>query len=55
MFNNKLKNIDINKIVEKVLDRLQEDNKKKCEEISVDKENTDYENSINELLNDIPD
>ena len=48
-------NIDINKIVEKVLDRLQEDNKKKCEEISVDKENTDYENSINELLNDIPD
>ena len=32
-----------------------EDNKKKCEEISVDKENTDYENSINELLNDIPD
>ena len=45
-------NIDINKIV---LDRLQEDNKKKCEEISVDKENTDYENSINELLNDIPD
>ena len=31
------------------------DNKKKCEEISVDKENTDYENSINELLNDIPD
>ena len=27
-------NIDINKIVEKVLDRLQEDNKKKCEEIS---------------------
>ena len=31
-------NIDINKIVEKVLDRLQEDNKKKCEEISVDKE-----------------
>ena len=48
-------NIDINKIVEKVLDRLQEDNKKKCEEISVYKENTDYENSINELLNDIPD
>ena len=48
-------NIDINKIVEKVLDRLQEDNKKKCEEISVDKENTYYENSINELLNDIPD
>ena len=48
-------NIDINKIVKKVLDRLQEDNKKKCEEISVDKENTDYENSINELLNDIPD
>ena len=48
-------NIDINKIVEKVLDRLQEDNKKKCEERSVDKENTDYENSINELLNDIPD
>lgn len=48
-------NIDINKIVEKVLDRLQEDNKKICEEISVDKENTDYENSINELLNDIPD
>lgn len=48
-------NIDINKIVEKVLDRLQEDNKKKCEEISVDKGNTDYENSINELLNDIPD
>ena len=48
-------NIDINKIVEKVLDRLQEDNKKKCEEISEDKENTDYENSINELLNDIPD
>lgn len=47
--------IDINKIVEKVLDRLQEDNKKICEEISVDKENTDYENSINELLNDIPD
>ena len=48
-------NIDINKIVEKVLDRLQEDNKKICGEISVDKENTDYENSINELLNDIPD
>lgn len=48
-------NIDINKIVEKVLDRLQEDNKKFCEEISIDKENTDYENSINELVNDIPD
>ena len=48
-------NIDINKIVEKVLDRLQEDNKKIFGEISVDKENTDYENSINELLNDIPD
>ena len=48
-------NIDINKIIEKVLDRLQEDNKKKCEEISVDKENNDYENSIKELLNDIPD
>lgn len=48
-------NIDINKIVEKVLNRLQEDNKKKYEEISVYKENSDYENSINELLNDIPD
>jgi len=41
-------NIDINKIVEKVLDRLNE-------EISIDNENTDYDNSINELVNDMPD
>lgn len=48
-------NIDINKIVEKVLDRLREDKKSFHEEISIEKENTDYDNSINELVNDMPD
>lgn len=48
-------NIDINKIVEKVLDRLSEDKKSFNEEIVIEKENTDYDNSINELVSDIPD
>lgn len=48
-------NIDINKIVEKVLDRLREDKRTFKEEISIDKENTDYDNSINDLVNEIPD
>lgn len=48
-------NIDINKIVEKVLDRLREDKKSFHEEIVIEKENTDYDNSINELVSDIPD
>lgn len=48
-------NIDINKIVEKVLDRLREDKKSFYEEIVIEKENTDYDNSINELVTDIPD
>ncbi|MDU2702391.1 MAG: hypothetical protein E7C47_09650 [Veillonella sp.] len=48
-------NIDINKIVEKVLDRLNEDKRSFHEEISIDNENTDYDNSINELVNDMPD
>lgn len=48
-------NIDINKIVEKVLDRLREDKKSFNEEIAIEKENTDYDNSINELVNEIPD
>lgn len=48
-------NIDINKIVEKVLDRLREDKKSFHEEIVIEKENTDYDNSITELVTDIPD
>ena len=48
-------NIDINKIVEKVLDRLREDKKSFHEEMAIEKENTDYDNSINDLVNDIPD
>lgn len=48
-------NIDINKIVEKVLDKLREDKRSFDEEISIEKENTDYDNSINELVNDMPD
>lgn len=48
-------NIDINKIVEKVLDRLREDKKSFNEEIAIEKENTDYDNSINELVNEMPD
>lgn len=53
--NNVHSNIDINKIVEKVLDRLREDKKSFHEEIVIEKENTDYDNSINELVTDIPD
>ncbi|CUO39137.1 hypothetical protein [Clostridium disporicum] len=53
--NNVHSNIDINKIVEKVLYRLREDKKSFHEEIVIEKENTDYDNSINELVTDIPD
>lgn len=48
-------NIDINKIVEKVLDRLREDKKSFHEEMAIEKENTDYDNSINDLVNEMPD
>lgn len=48
-------NIDINKIVEKVLDRLREDKKSFYEEMAIEKENTDYDNSINDLVNEMPD
>lgn len=53
--NNGASNIDINKIVEKVLDRLGEDKKSFCEEKVIKKENTDYDNSIKELVSDMPD
>ena len=53
-------NIDINKIVEKVLERLQEN--KNCikefvtsEEISITEEKTDYDNSINDLTANMSD
>ena len=49
------KHIDINKIVEKVLDRLREDKKSFYEEMAIEKENTDYDNSINDLVNEMPD
>ena len=48
-------NIDINKIVEKVLERLHLDKNNKKEELAITKENTDYENCINEVISDIPD
>lgn len=51
---NTYSNIDINKIVDKVLERLQETKNSNSEEIAIIKENTDYENSINNVISDMP-
>lgn len=53
-------NIDINKIVEKVLERLQENKNRieelaNSEEMSITEEKTDYDNSINDLTANMPD
>lgn len=53
--NNTSSNIDIDKIVEKVLDKLSEGEKNGGEEIAIADENTDYDNSINDVISDIPD
>lgn len=53
--NSGLSNIDIDKIVDKVLEKLNINGKNIYNEIEEVEEKTDYENSINDMISDMPD
>lgn len=48
-------NIDIDKIVDKVLEKLNINEKNIYNEVEEVEEKTDYENSINDMISDMPD